>query len=205
MSSKNYSHVNSWKIKELHENQLALNIHEYKSGARPTHWDFLVKVGKEQFNKKTKVLDIGCGCGFLNLLLTNETQMEGSNYTGADYSENAIKLAKENFPGEFYVKSYDELTKEFTNKFDFGVISALTNVLPNGDEALDFLLSLNIPNLILLKMLKTNEQHHCSTYSAYNIATTYRFEHNQGKLDKIILDNGYKVMYNSGNEYLLKK
>ena len=205
MSEAKYNHLNSWKIKELHEKQLALNTREYQSAGWPQHWNFLLEVGKKNFNKETKVLDIGCGCGFLNLLLKNETEIEGSNYTGVDYSENAIKIAKENFPGNFYAKSYNELTKDFTNNFDYGIISALTNVLPNGDEALEYLLSLDIPNLLLLKILKTQDPYHRSTYLAYDTATTYRYEHNEDKFHKTILDYGYNVVYNIGNEYFIKK
>lgn len=205
MSEINYTHLNSWKIKELHEKQLALNTHEYQSGSYPQHWNFLIEVCKKNFNKDTKIIDIGCGCGFLNYVLKNETEIEGSNYTGVDYSENAIKIAKENFPGNFYAKSYNELTKDFTNNFDCGIISALTNVLPNGDEALEYLLSLDIPNLLLLKILKTQNPYHCSTYVAYDTATTYRYEHNENKFHETILDYGYKIAYNIGNEYLIKK
>lgn len=204
MSPKNYEHIDNWKIKALHEKQLQLNKQEYES-SWPPHWDFLVKAGKEYFNPKTKVLDIGCGCGFFNLLLEHETPLTGNNYTGLDYSENAIEIAKENFSGNFYVKNYTDLTEDFTSNFDFGIISALTNVLPNGDEALNFLLSLNIPNLILLKILKTQNDFHCSTYTAHDTATTYRFEHNNEKLNEIIMDNGYSIVYNSGNEYFLRK
>jgi SAM-dependent methyltransferase len=201
---KNYEHIDNWKIKTLHEKQLQLNKNEYES-KWPSHWDFLVKIGKENFNPETKVLDIGCGCGFFNLLLENQTPLIGENYTGIDYSENAMEIAKQNFSGNFNVKNYTDLTKDFTSNFDFGIISALTNVLPNGDEALNFLLSLNIPNLILLKILTTQNDFHCSTYTAYDTATTYKFEHNNEKFNQIIMDNGYKIIYNSGNEYYLKK
>ena len=205
MSEEKYIHLNSWKLKGLHDSQLALNTHEYQSRSFPQHWNFLIEVGKKEFNKNTKILDIGCGGGFLNLILKNETEMEGTNYTGTDYSENAKDIAKENFPGNFFVKGYNELEKDFTDNYDYGIISALTNVLPNGDEALEYLLSLGIPNLFLLKILKTQNPFHCSTYLAYDTATTYRYEHNEDKFHKTILDYGYKISYNIGNEYFIKK
>lgn len=110
---------------------------EYLLRTRKSYWnvdyiDFLVKqVWK--INKPVKVLDCGCGYGFLGLLLM-PLLPEGSTYTGIDFAENLLEqgkqlFAKEEIPAKFvYENVYEYQTKE---QYDIVVSQA---VLRHLDE-----------------------------------------------------------------------
>ena len=100
-----------------------------------------------------------------------------------DYAPEAIEIAKENWPfAEFIEKDYRDLTKKDTDKYDVVYACSLHNVLQNGDEAIDYLLSLKPKFLILGKILTTHTESYYETYKAYNLITTYKFFHNYQKL-----------------------
>ena len=63
--------------------------------------------------------------------------------------------------------NYKELTKEYVSKFDLLHLGALLDVLQNGDEALEKILSLSPKNILLGRMKLTDEKSYCMTYQAY--------------------------------------
>jgi 2-polyprenyl-3-methyl-5-hydroxy-6-metoxy-1,4-benzoquinol methylase len=194
-------HINSWKNSNIFGKQLELNKQQFNDNNYPEHWQFLLSLPKDVFSGK--VLDIGCGCGFMNQFLTRMTKMEEQNYTGIDYADNAISIAANNFTGTFLNMDYKNLTGEFVSKFDLVISSALTNVLPDGDECLDFILNLKPNQLILLKILTTDEPSNYRTYDAYDTFTTYRFEHNIKHLWNRFERFNYHCILHTGDNYYL--
>lgn len=173
----NKDHIQSWKNRNVFLKQLQLNRNEFNSFPWPKHWnDYITLLG--MINAKS-VLDIGCGSGIYGLL------SKDLEYTGIDYSTEAIEIAKNNWPGNFLVMDYKELTKEFVSKFDVIHAGALFDVLPNGNQALEFILSLNPKSMIIGRIETTTKPSHYTTYRAYDEIVTYRYFHNVNDLNSI--------------------
>ncbi|MEG0050968.1 MAG: class I SAM-dependent methyltransferase [Terrisporobacter sp.] len=65
-----------------------------------------------KLNENIKVLDVGCGSGYSVNYLTEK----GFDVTGIDFSEDAIKKAKETY-GDINIKVMDSHNMEFDNDF----------------------------------------------------------------------------------------
>lgn len=215
---KSNNFENSWKNKTVFQEQLKLNLKELDARHAPSHWRalldffeiiqkvFIPKTTKWPFNP-IKFLDIGCGCGAVSKLI-HEYYPE-IKYTGMDYASEAIEIATKNWPfADFIEKDYRDLTKEEIDKYDVVHACSLHNVLQNGDEAIDFTLSLKPRLLILGKILTTHTESYYETYKAYNLITTYKFFHNYQKLRKKICKYGSYVEKQEGLDvyhYLLER
>ena len=184
-------HLNSWKNKKVFEEQLELNLKELK-GEPPSHWQALLYfVGIIQTSMVASgtvprtLLDIGCGCGAISKLL--RSMYPEIQYTGMDYAPEAIEIASKQWPfANFIEKNYKDITKEEIDQYDIVYACSLHNVLPDGDAAIDTLLSLKPKFLILGKILTTHDESYYETYKAYNLITTYKYFHNYQKLhDKL--------------------
>lgn len=68
--------------------------YRYFSGANSSHVKNILKNLKDSDLKGKRVLDIGCGGGFL----TQEMARLGADVVGCDYSQYAIEFAKERYP-----------------------------------------------------------------------------------------------------------
>lgn len=169
------THINSWKNSNVFDKQLKLNKEELNSVSYPLHWlSFLELMTKIQPNS---ILDVGCGCGAYFELCKKE--LCHVKYTGIDYSQEAIDIAKKtwNHP-DFFVMDYSSLTNEFVSKFDVVHMGAVLDVLPNGDEALEHVMSLCPNNILIGRMKLTEMDSYCVTYTAYESITTYAYHHN---------------------------
>lgn len=192
--------IDSWKNQNVFKKQLELNLLEL-SNNYPQHWlDFIKFINTE---KPKSILDIGCGCGSYYKLCNIE--FPDIKYTGIDYSDDAIKLAKEKWIyNEFYVKDINDLTKEYINEFDLIHLGALLDVLPNSDEVLEHILTLSPKKIIIGRMELTNKPSYYDTYMAYNEITTYKYFHNKDNI--IYLCDKYDYFIeNINNNFLLKK
>lgn len=184
-------HENSWKNKRVFEQQLKLNLTELK-GPYPSHWKyfelFIKKIKKQQ--KINNIIDIGCGCGAVAKVLY---RIDPSiNYTGIDYSDEAILIASEQWHYAIFIKKdYRDLTKEEIAQYDIVNASSLHNILENGDKALEFILNLNPEILFLEKIITTNRPSYVITDRAYDLITTYRFHHNKTSLYNIFAKYNY--------------
>jgi len=193
--------INSWKNKNVSKKQLELNLVEL-STKYPSHWNAFISL-VNQINPKN-ILDVGCGCGSYYELCSRE--FKDIKYTGIDYSEDAIKIAKKkwSYTG-FIVKNYLSLTNDYIADFDLIHLGALLDVLPNGDEALDFILSLNAKNIIIGRMKLTEKTSYYETYTAYDEITTYAYYHNRENFIKQCDKHSYLITNIENNFYLKKK
>ena len=140
------SYIDSWKNKEVFQDQLALN--EKELNHYPDHWKSFVGIVSYIDPPPQSILDVGCGAGvFFEICRRHFPDIK---YTGVDYAEEAIQLASSKWPNsEFYVKDYKDLIPGDAKKYDLLHTGALLDVLPNGDEALSFLLGLGFRYIIL--------------------------------------------------------
>ena len=77
------------------------------------------------------------------------------------------------------------------NDGDVIVANALCDVLPDGDECFDHILSLGANNVIFLRVRITEKESYYEEYEAYGEINTYAFYHNENRLAEMINDSGY--------------
>ena len=183
-------HKDSWKNLELSKEQLKLNLKELSSPfSYPQHWNIFLEYVKQY--DVTSVLDLGCGVGSYYQLLQNH--FPKVKYVGMDYSKEAIDLAKSHWGySKFYQKDLWDLTQDDLKSYDLIHMGALLDVLPNGDEALDYILSLSPKSILVGRMEFTSSKSGVDhTYKAYDISTTYKYLHNLDQVLTIIKNNNY--------------
>ena len=197
---KNEDYTDSWKNKNIFQKQLELNKKEFIN--YPQHWiDFIEIVKSIKFNNK--ILDIGCGCGsFYKLCNDNFKDIE---YTGIDYSIDAIELAKKEWNVDCFIcKDIFDIDNQFISKYDTIYLGALLDVLNNGDDALKFILGFKIPYVILGRIEFTFNPNNIETYVAYDEIVTYKYRHNVNTFNSILDDMNYKIKIIKNNTILLE-
>ena len=184
------SNDSGWKeaSTKAFQQQFVLNLRELNDP--PTHWRFFLEELGRIKNPK-RVVDIGCGVGSFSKLL--RMWYGDLDYIGYDYSGAAIKTAQSMW-GEFGVfeeKDYHDITTEDIKDGDVIVANALCDVLPDGDECFDHILSLGANNVIFLRVRITEKESYYEEYEAYGEINTYAFYHNEEGLSEMINRNGY--------------
>lgn len=184
------SNDSGWKeaSAEAFQQQFARNLRELNDP--PTHWRFFLEELARIKNAK-RVVDIGCGVGSFSKLL--RMWHGGIEYIGYDYSESAIKTATSMWSqfGRFEEKDYHDLSSSDIQEGDIIVANALCDVLPDGDECFEHILSLGPSNVIFLRIRVTDKESYYEEYEAYGEIDTYAFYHNTENLDKISKKYGY--------------
>ncbi len=85
--------------------------------------------------KNDSVLDIGCGQGGLFDILNKK--FKKIHYTGIDFNQNMINVAKLNFPrAKFHYFKKDNYLKFFKKKFDVVIIFGILHLNPNWKKLL---------------------------------------------------------------------
>ena len=184
---------NSWKNTKVFQKQLALNLQQLdvneRKGSYPPHWIELWNV-LNRFRPKT-VLEIVCGIGAASEVIRRHVDFV--EYNGSDYSKEAIAIAKATWgtPDKFFVQDLWELTEEIVQKYECILEGAVFDVIPNGDEALEFLLNFKPLNLYLQRMQFTDQPSYYEEYRAYDEITTVQYYHNYDNFIKMIQSCGY--------------
>jgi len=182
-TSEGMIHAQAWDSEEVFKEQLSLNIKELKRERTnyPSHWlefinimDFITQPPSLDYN----FLDVGCGCGAYIELCKNYNNVK---YHGIDFSPSAITVAKKTWgsPLSFSVGDYKDLSNKSVKDIDILHLGAVLDVLPNGDEALRFILDLNIKHLILGRVFFTEGESKVYTVKAYAGKTFVRYQHNK--------------------------
>ena len=202
----------SWKNKAVFEKQLSLNLEQLgtdlglarrfikkhgrdilmaANSAYPPHWLELMSV-LEHFQPKT-ILEIGCGVGAASQVV--ERHINGVEYNGSDYSEEAIDIAKRQWgtPEKFFVQDLWQLTEEIVQKYECILAGAVFDVMPDGDEALRFLLNLKPHNLYLQRMQFTNDPSYYVEYEAYGEIKTVQYYHNYNDFIEVVESHNYEM------------
>ncbi len=193
----------AWKNKEVFNRQLALNKRELNN-EYPPHWIIFLKA--YQTFKPSKVLDLGCGAGVYYELF--KRHFPEIDYWGADYSEDAINLARKTWGSEerFFVKDFWDFTTEEVKSYDNILIGAVLDVMPDGDEAFDFLLSLQPNSVFIQRMEITDKPSHKTVYEAYDQITTCQYHHNYKQVNNILDKYQYEaVSLDPSNHYIKRK
>ena len=193
---------NAWKNKSVFQKQLQFNLKELEHRTKyPPHWEVCISL-IEHFKPKS-VLDIGCGCGALSEVFLRE--FPDIKYTGMDYSEDAIELAKRTWrTQDFHVKNVMDLTEEDLD-YDLILAGALFDVMPNGDEAMEHVMKICSSSLLISRMKLTERQSYYTTYTAYDEIETCAYYHNRYKFVDMCEKYSYEIYPVQDNIYLVKK
>ena len=196
------NNIDSWKNSGVFDMQLSLNLKELSdSRSYPSHWLDILELIKA--NDPKSLLDVGCGCGaFFEVC---RIELPNISYFGTDYAEEAISLAVRTWGGHFKVLDYLELTSSYLEGFDLVNMGALLDVLPNGDEALEFVLSLSPKSMLISRVKFTDSPSYSETYVVYNGITTYAYYHNRNNFLSLCSKYGYEIDNINNNFYLNKK
>tara|TARA_R110002051_G_scaffold317023_1_gene397594 strand:+ start:14 stop:625 length:612 start_codon:yes stop_codon:yes gene_type:complete len=182
-------YIDSWKDPEVFKYQLALNQRQLSpSGRYPSHWLHFIDC-MDELQNITRIVDIGCGAGAYCAL--SQRHFPDKDYIGYDYSESAVSTASRAWDGGFECRDYKDLSEGDVKPGDVVVANALCDVLPNGDECFEHLLSLKADSLIIQRMKITGWPSFYKTYDAYNI-TTYAFHHKEQDVIDSIQKHGYE-------------
>lgn len=193
-------YTDSWNNKSVFLKQLELNKRELDNNY-PSHWFSFIKL-MSQISGNMSMLDIGCGVGSYYELCRRH--LPNISYMGIDYSPHAIEIAKEEWSCDrFLVMNVKNLDTKFVSEYDIIHMGALLDVLPNGDDILDFILKLKT-RYVLISRIEVSQESEVSTYTAYDEITTYKYKHGKDLLLKIIYRNGYDIFSSDGNNLLLK-
>lgn len=183
-------YIDSWKNLDVFKDQLNLNERELYN--YPAHWGVFIDCMKSL--DVSTLLDLGCGSGVYKELCRRH--LPNVHYTGMDYAKEAIQVAKQKWGEEdWIVADYKELTEEAVEKYDVLHTGAMLDVLPNGDEALSFLLELGFKYVILGRVLLTEGISEATEYVAYDKIHTYSYAHNLDNLRNIIKEAGYTATF----------
>lgn len=194
-------HIDNWKNQKVFIKQLDLNKKELSS-VYPSHWNSFIKI-INSIDESLNLLDVGCGVG--SYFEICRRHCNNVNYTGIDYSEDAISIAKNQWNHDkFFTKNFYEIDTDFISEFNMIHLGALLDVLPNGDEALDFLLKLNV-KYVFISRIEISHKSVFNVYTAYDEIKTYKFIHGHYQLLQIINQNRYNIFLTDGNNILLKK
>lgn len=186
-------HVNSWRDSaDVFKQQLALNMRELQS-SYPVHWKHLVKSLEFLTTKcdARRLVDIGCGAGVYSELIRKH--FPEMSYVGYDYSDSALEIARGSWPSDtdFRLAKYQDISPSDMEDGDVIVVNGLLDILPNGDEALEHLLSLSCKFLLLQRINLTAELSNYRVYRAYNVIDTYEYRHNVSRFFNLLKEHGY--------------
>ena len=188
----NSEHIDSWKNRDVFVQQLSLNISQFQN-EWPAHWHHFVDQATMVRKRISRVIDIGCGCGAYSMIVAQE--FEDVQYIGYDYSKEAVDLANESFGeiGSFYNKSYQDIKWDDIFDNDLIVVNGLIDILPNGNECLEHILSICANMIILQRIPITKEKSNSEVYQTPYGIKTYKFSYNKSEFLQTIKKNGYTI------------
>jgi putative methyltransferase (TIGR04325 family) len=180
------NYINSWtESRQTFVEQLKFGINQVNDKI-PSHLLNIEEILKNIDIKR--VIDIGCGAGILYYIIGKN--LPNLEYIGYDYSQHAIDVATKQWGPFFFLKNYKDLKRSDFEPTDILIANALVDVMKDGYECLEFLLSLNLTQLLISRIKITDKNDYYEVNKAYDI-TIYTYYHNYDKLIELIRKYGY--------------
>lgn len=108
----------------------------YLADTEDMYWAIANCIEKKIITKEMKLIEVGCGLGYLSYALHND----GFDITGIDISEKAISRAKQKYGNYYKCLDIYKMAKEGNAQFD---IILLTEVIEHVTEPVDFVEALS--------------------------------------------------------------
>ena len=142
--------------------------------------------------KPARLLDVGCGTGHYSELL--ERFFPGRfDYTGCDYAPAMIEAARARWPERTFVVNDLFDNKLDLDAFDVLFASALVDVVPDWERALDILLGATAPHVLLHRQRTTGGTSTVRRAAGYPGQKTYRTYINVAQLEAIAVRHGREI------------
>ncbi|HIH39506.1 TPA: class I SAM-dependent methyltransferase [Candidatus Woesearchaeota archaeon] len=182
--------ISKFDIEKINKGNIDVNI--------KTNIDLIKSTGLKNFS----YLDVGCGVGNYNKLFKILLPNHKIEYTGVDYSKEAISLANENFKDEnSKFRTADMQKLPFKNKtFDISCSSSVLPYAKNYSKAISELARVTKKYVLITRTSVTDGKEIYQRQKAYGsewVCTLF----NENKLKKITQKNGLKII----REVVLKK
>ena len=140
-----------------------------------------------------RLLDFGCGVGHYSELLQRRFP-DRFGYTGCDYSEAMVAVARDEWSGRRFV--VDDLFASTLDlaEFDLVVASALVDITEDYTRALDVLLGSAASYVLLHRQQVTEGESRVEVAPGYAGQRTYRSYLNRGDLERIASGHGRSIL-----------
>ena len=150
-------------------------------------------VDELELPQPARLLDVGCGTGHYSELL--ERFFPGRfDYTGCDYAPAMIEAARARWPGRTFVVN-DLFENELDlDSFDVLFASALVDVVPAWENALDILFASRAPHVLLHRQRTTGATSTVRRAAGYAGQKTYRTYVNVALLEAIAARHGREII-----------
>jgi SAM-dependent methyltransferase len=166
----------------------------------------ILELSERYINKKTEVLDIGCGAGTICFYLANKVK----KITGVDISERAINTCKKSST-VLHIKNVEFRTMNFpvelpSGRYDLIILSEVIEHIENDDIAIKNIAKLLRRNGIVLITTPSKNA------PLYRMGLLHKFDKSVGHLRRYNMDeiqricrrNGLKVIYAEKTEGILR-
>lgn len=185
----------AWKDKKIAKKQEAVvdvQLKNYNDGYLDPVFGSLIETLKKLQLEKYTLLDAACASGYYAKVI--EKELGGKvKYTGSDYSEAMVSLAKRKFP------EYDYTEQDLTNlsfakdEFETVLVSGVLEHIPNFEKAISESCRVASKYVIIHRCLVsgTNENIYATGF-LYNIKTP-RIYYSQRLLEEEFLKYGFKL------------
>lgn len=118
-----YSRYLSYAVNVLNE----INPLGYLASQEAMYWAITDFLKKYKIQKNSKILEVGCGFGYL----TYSIFKEGYNITGLDMSSEAVKNAKKNYGDHYVCANVGEYSKGNAKQYDVIILTEVIEHIPD--------------------------------------------------------------------------
>jgi len=189
--------TDSWKDSDVARQMTELTANELEHAADvPAFSVFVDAIGSMvdelRLPQPAALLDIGCGTGHYSELLTRFFPGR-FEYTGCDYAPAMIEAARARWPDRTFVVNDLFANQLDLDAFDVLFASALVDVVPEWEQALDILLGTKAPHVLLHRQRTTGGTSTVRKAPGYRGQKTYRTYVNVAQLEAIAAGHGREI------------
>ena len=195
-------------IGELQRELVNYQLHQMKMGNAPRLFSEIRNVF-DKVKEGSSILDVGCTSGYyyeiINFYFPNKF-----NYSGCDYNEQSVNLAKKYYPDvSFFVNDLTDLSL-MDRSYDVTFLSGVIEHVPKYETGLSELCRVTKKYIILHRIWLTESSTSCSKGTQYFVPVI-RNHYNKKEFFEILSKNGFTVKWESlvydGNctTYLLER
>jgi ubiquinone/menaquinone biosynthesis C-methylase UbiE len=186
----------AWKSKAIAKKQEAVvdkQLKNYEDGYLDAVFWSLIETFKELPLEEFTLLDAACASGYYSKILQSEFNGK-FKYTGSDYSESMVELARLKFPEHTFLEE-DLTSLSFeTSKFESVLVSGVLEHIPSFEMAISESCRVASKYVILHRCLVSeSEENIYSTGFLYNIRTP-RIYYAQQVLEEEFKKHGYTLV-----------